>query len=83
MGLLREQEHASKNIRSPSRRAVMEALRAAQKQPTISQQKIAKRLNRPESSVSAYESGEWLIGVLEFLRLAKPIEIHVREWSGA
>lgn len=40
-------------------------------QAGLSQQEVAKRLKRPQSFVSAYESRDRKIDVLEFLRIAK------------
>ncbi len=37
----------------------------------LSQQDVARRLKRPQSFVSAYESGDRRIDVLEFIRIAK------------
>jgi transcriptional regulator with XRE-family HTH domain len=47
------------------------ALREARKQAGLSQYEVARRLKRPQSFVSAYESGDRRIDVLEFLRIAK------------
>jgi transcriptional regulator with XRE-family HTH domain len=47
------------------------ALREARKQAGLSQHEVARRLKRPQSFVSAYESGDRRIDVLEFLRIAK------------
>jgi len=71
MSVLHEQEHALRSIRSLAHRALITALRSARKQAGLSQQEVAKRLKRPQSFVSAYESGDRKIDVLEFLRIAK------------
>lgn len=60
-----------KSIRSPAQRALITALRDARKEAGLSQQEVAKRLKRPQSFVSAYESGDRKIDVIEFLRIAK------------
>jgi transcriptional regulator with XRE-family HTH domain len=49
-------------------RAIITALRDARKPAGLSQQEVARR---PQSFVSAYESGYRKIDVLEFLRIAK------------
>lgn len=69
--MLREQEHVLKSIRSPAQRALLEAIREARKQAGLTQHSLARRLRRPQSFVSAYESGDRKIDVLEFLRIAK------------
>ena len=41
----------------------------------MTQEDIAKRLNRPQSYVSKYESGERRFDVIEFLRVAKALRV--------
>ena len=69
--MLHEQEHALRSIRSVAQRALLAALRDARRQAGLTQREVAKRLGRPQSFVSAYESGDRKIDVLEFLRIAK------------
>ena len=71
MNVLHQLEHGLKSIRSVAHRALISALRDAREQAGLSQQEVAKRLKRPQSFVSAYESGDRKIDVLEFLRIAK------------
>jgi transcriptional regulator with XRE-family HTH domain len=52
-------------------KALITALRDARKEAGLSQYEVARRLKRPQSFVSAYESGDRKIDVLEFLRIAK------------
>ena len=47
-----------KSIRSLAHRVLITALRDARKQAGMSQEEVARRLRRPQSFVSAYESGE-------------------------
>jgi transcriptional regulator with XRE-family HTH domain len=68
-----------KSVRSPAQRALLAALREARKQAGLSQQEVARRLKRPQSFVSAYESGDRKIDVLEFLRIAKAMNTDPRE----
>jgi Helix-turn-helix len=56
---------------SLAHRALIPALRNARKEAGLSQQEVAKRLRRPQSFASAYESGDRKIDVLEFLRIAR------------
>lgn len=60
-----------KSIRSPAQRALLQAIRDARTQAGLTQQEVARRLRRPQSFVSAYESGDRKIDVLEFLRIAR------------
>ena len=73
--MLHDLEHVLKSIRSLAHRALITALRDARKQAGMSQQEVAKRLRRPQSFVSAYESGDRKIDVLEFLRIAKALRL--------
>ena len=69
--MLHDLEHVLKSIRSLAHRALITALRDARKKAGLSQYEVARRLRRPQSFVSAYESGDRKIDVLEFLRIAK------------
>lgn len=71
MNVLREQEHALRSIRSLAQRALLTALRDTRRRAGLTQQEVARRLRRPQSFVSAYETGDRKIDVLEFVRIAK------------
>ncbi len=43
----------------------------------ITQQSLAERLNKPQSFVSKYESGERRLDVIEFLDVAKALQFDV------
>lgn len=73
--MLHDLEHVLRSIRSLAHRALITALRDARKQAGLSQAEVARRLRRPQSFVSAYESGDRKIDVLEFLRIAKAVRI--------
>jgi transcriptional regulator with XRE-family HTH domain len=60
-----------RSIRSVAQRALITALRDARKQAGLTQQQVAQRLRRPQSFVSAYESGDRRVTVLEFLQIAR------------
>jgi len=79
MNVLHEQEHVLRSIRSLAQRALVTAFRDARKQAGLSQQEVAKRLRRPQSFVSAYESGDRKIDVLEFIRIAKALGVDACE----
>ena len=50
-------------------------LQEARTRAGFTQQDVAKRLNRPQSYVSKYESGERRLDVIEFLRVAKVLRV--------
>jgi len=77
--VLRKKEHDLKSIRSPAQRALIAALREAREDAGLTQKEIAKRLKRPQSFISAYESGDRKIDVLEFIRIAKAVGIEPSE----
>lgn len=77
--MLRKKEHDLKSIRSPAQRALIAALREAREDAGLTQKEIAKRLKRPQSFISAYESGDRKIDVLEFIRIAKAVGIEPSE----
>lgn len=50
-------------------------LRDARTRAGLTQEDVAKRLNRPQSYVSKYESGERRLDVIEFVRVAKVLRV--------
>jgi transcriptional regulator with XRE-family HTH domain len=54
-------------------------LKGARMKAGLSQEEVAKRLNRPQSYVSKYESGERRLDVIEFLRVAKVLKVAPEE----
>jgi transcriptional regulator with XRE-family HTH domain len=47
---------------------------AAREAAGLTQQVLAKRLSKPQSFVSSYESGQRRLDILEFLRMAAAID---------
>ncbi|UVT15543.1 MAG: helix-turn-helix transcriptional regulator [Nitrospira sp.] len=50
-------------------------LRLARKDSGLTQNDVAKRLKRPQSYVSKYESGERRLDVIEFLRVSRVLGV--------
>ena len=50
-------------------------LREAREKAALTQEDVAKRLSRPQSYVSKYESGERRLDVIEFLRVVKVLRV--------
>jgi len=46
----------------------------------ITQQSLAKKLNKPQSFVSKYESGERRLDVIEFLDVAEALQFDVYQF---
>jgi transcriptional regulator with XRE-family HTH domain len=55
--------------------AILSAVRAARNKAGLTQEDVAKRLNRPQSYVSKYESGERRLDLIEFLRVTKTLKV--------
>ena len=60
-----------KSLRSPSQKGLQELLLRVRKEKKLSQWDVAKKLGRPQSFVSKYESGERLLDVIEFIAVAR------------
>jgi len=69
--VLHRSGHIMVSIRSLAHKALITALRDARREAGLTQDQVARRLRRPQSFVSAYESGDRRIDVLEFVRIAK------------
>lgn len=54
--------------------ALTAVLRCARKQRGLTQVELAGRLDKPQSYVSKYESGERRLDVIEFLTIAQKME---------
>lgn len=66
---------ARKSSFSDEYRHFCQLLRLARENGDLTQQEVAKRLKRPQSYVSKYESGERRLDVIEFLRVARVLGV--------
>jgi len=64
-----------KSLRSPSQKRLQELLLRVRKERKLSQWDVAKKLGRPQSFVSKYESGERLLDVIEFIAVARAMGV--------
>ena len=62
-----------RSIHSPEQRALRDLLIAARLRARLTQQKLAKRLGKPQSFVAKYEGGERRLDVIEFIVIAREI----------
>ncbi len=62
-----------KSVHSPEQLALRELLIAARDKAGLTQQKLAKRLGKPQSFVAKYEGGERRLDVIEFVVIARAI----------
>ncbi|HEV2515798.1 MAG TPA: helix-turn-helix transcriptional regulator [Devosia sp.] len=64
----------SRSIHTPEHAALRDLLIAARKAAGLTQEEVAKRLDRPQSFVAKYEGGERRIDVVEFVAVAQALE---------
>jgi ribosome-binding protein aMBF1 (putative translation factor) len=62
-----------KSVHSPGQLAFRRLITDARKKAGLTQQKLAKRLKRPQSFVAKCERGERRVDVLEFIEIAEGI----------
>ena len=55
-------------------------IKAARKDAGMTQQELARRLKRPQSFVSKYESGERRLDIIEFMHVAMAIGINASDF---
>lgn len=70
---------AKKSAFSAEYRLLCKLLREARERAGLTQEDVAKRLNRPQSYVSKYESGERRLDVIEFLTITRVLSVEPRE----
>jgi transcriptional regulator with XRE-family HTH domain len=56
-------------VRPEEQRVVGECLAAARQRAGVTQRELAARLGKPQSFISAYESGQRRVDLLEFLAI--------------
>ena len=64
-----------KTLRSSEQVLFLELLRRARKDAGLTQQALAEKLRRPQSFVAKYENGERRIDVIEFVALARALDV--------
>jgi transcriptional regulator with XRE-family HTH domain len=64
-----------KPLYSPAGARLRELLTEARSNGGLTQQDVASRLNRPQSFVSKYESGERRLDVVEFLDVCAALQV--------
>ena len=62
-----------KSVHSPEQQLLRELLVAARNKAGVTQQKLARRLGKPQSFVAKYEGGERRLDVIEFIVIARAI----------
>jgi transcriptional regulator with XRE-family HTH domain len=64
-----------KSIHSPQHQKLRELLIAARKKAKLTQAEVAERLGRPQSFVAKYEGGERRLDVVEFIEVARVVDL--------
>lgn len=69
----------SRSSRSPRQARLQELLISKRTAAGLSQEEVARRLRRPQSFVSKYETGERRLDVVELIELAEAIGFDARK----
>jgi ribosome-binding protein aMBF1 (putative translation factor) len=64
-----------KSLRTPQHRELLRRLVGARRKAELSQQDLAKRLDRNQSFVAKYEGGERRLEVIEFVQICRAIGV--------
>ena len=64
-----------KSLRSDKHLQFIALLATARKDAGLTQQLLADKLNQPQSFIAKYEGGERRIDVIEFLSIAKALDL--------
>jgi transcriptional regulator with XRE-family HTH domain len=62
-----------KSVHSPEQQLLRELLVDARDKAGLTQQKLAKRLGKPQSFIAKYKGGERRLDVVEFIAIARAI----------
>jgi transcriptional regulator with XRE-family HTH domain len=65
----------TKSVHTRNYRAFLELLIKARKGAGVTQEQLARRLNRPQSFISKYENGERRVDVIELLQILQSIGV--------
>jgi transcriptional regulator with XRE-family HTH domain len=68
-----------RSSRSPRQARLQEILIAKRSAARLTQEEVARRLRRPQSFVSKYETGERRLDVVELIEVADAIGVDVRK----
>ena len=60
-------------VRPEDQRIVGECLAAARERSGVTQRELAERLGKPQSFISAYETGQRRVDVLEFITIVEAL----------
>lgn len=66
-----------KSLRTPEHKTLIALLVAAREKAGLTQQQLASQLRRPQSYVAKYEGGERRLDVVEFIELARALDLEV------
>ncbi|HYG86464.1 MAG TPA: helix-turn-helix transcriptional regulator [Azospirillum sp.] len=64
-----------KSLRSPRQRILLALLVGARKEKGLTQAEVAAALGKPQSFVAKYENGERRIDIIEFVDIARVLDI--------
>jgi transcriptional regulator with XRE-family HTH domain len=64
-----------KSVHSPNQAASCELMTGARKAAGLTQQALARRLKKPQSFVAKYEGGERRLDVMEFVAIARALDV--------
>lgn len=68
-----------KTLRSRGHRVLIRVLKATRAAAGLNQRELADRLNRPRSFVGRTEAGERRLDVVEFIEIARVLEVDPRQ----
>ena len=69
-----------KNLYTQRQRILLDLLRETRKEAGLRQDDVAKRLGRPQSFVSKYESGERRLDILELYDICKAMGLTLNDF---